>query len=100
MVTPPTALGLVRDLTVNHEIVISGLDVLILGAGGAVRGILDPLFDEQPARVVIANRTLSRAEQLSRIFSDRGDIKACGFDALKGSNFTLSSMGHQQACRE
>ncbi|MBI4006340.1 MAG: shikimate dehydrogenase [Gammaproteobacteria bacterium] len=81
--------GLVRDLTVNHEIVISGKDVLILGAGGAVRGILDPLFDEQPARVVIANRTLSRAEQLSRTFSDRGDIKACGFDALKGKQFHI-----------
>jgi len=80
-------IGLMRDLTVNHGIKITGQDVLILGAGGAVRGILDPLFDEQPAHVVIANRTLSRAEQLAGVFFDRGDINACSYAALKGKRF-------------
>jgi len=81
--------GLIRDLTINHDISIKDKDILILGAGGAVRGILDPLFDEQPNKVVIANRTISRSEELADIFSDRGDISACGFDELAGSRFDI-----------
>jgi len=81
--------GLIRDMTINHDISIKDKDILILGAGGAVRGILDPLFDEQPNKVVIANRTVSRAEELTDIFSDRGDISACGFDELAGSSFDI-----------
>ena len=82
-------IGLVRDLTINQDIAIKDKDILILGAGGAVRGILDPLFDEYPGRVVIANRTVSRAEKLADIFSDRGDISACGLDGLAGSSFDI-----------
>lgn len=82
-------IGLIRDLTINHDISIKDKDILILGAGGAVRGILDPLFDEQPNKVVIANRTVSRAEELTDIFSDRGDISACGFDELAGSSYDI-----------
>jgi len=81
--------GLIRDLTINHDITIRDKDILILGAGGAVRGILDPLFDEQPGSVVIANRTVSRAEKLADTFSDRGDISACGFNSLGGSSFDI-----------
>ncbi len=81
--------GLIGDLTINHDISIKDKDILILGAGGAVRGILDPLFDEQPNKVVIANRTVSRAEELTDIFSDRGDISACGFDELAGSSYDI-----------
>lgn len=81
--------GLIRDMTINHDIAIKDKDILILGAGGAVRGILDPLFDEQPNKVVIANRTVSRAEELTDIFSDRGEISACGFDELAGSSYNI-----------
>jgi shikimate dehydrogenase len=81
--------GLIRDMTINHDISIKDKDILILGAGGAVRGILDPLFDEQPNKVVIANRTVSRAEELTDIFSDRGEISACGFDELAGSSYNI-----------
>ncbi len=81
--------GLIRDMTINHDISIKDKDILILGAGGAVRGILDPLFDDQPNKVVIANRTVSRAEKLTDIFSDRGDISARGFDELAGSRFDI-----------
>jgi shikimate dehydrogenase len=81
--------GLIRDLTVNHEISIKDKDILILGAGGAVRGILDPLFDEHPGKLVIVNRTVSRAEKLADIFSDRGEISACGYDELAGSCFDI-----------
>ncbi len=82
-------IGLIRDLTINHKLSIKDKNILILGAGGAARGILDPLFDEQADRVVIANRTVSRAEKLVDIFSDRGDISACGFDELVNSNFDI-----------
>lgn len=82
-------IGLIRDLTINQGIAIKGKDILILGAGGAVRGILDPLLDEHPDRVVIANRTVIRAEKLVDIFSDHGDISACGFDELAGSSFDI-----------
>jgi len=81
--------GLIRDLTINQDILINDKDILILGAGGAVRGILDPLFDELPGRVVIANRTVSRVVKLADIFSDRGEISACGFDELAGSSFDI-----------
>jgi len=81
--------GLIRDLTVNHGISIKGKDILILGAGGAVRGILDPLFDEQPNKVINANRTVSRAEKLADTFSDRGDISGCGYDELAGRSFDI-----------
>ena len=82
-------IGLVRDLTINQGIAIKDKDILILGAGGAVRGILDPLIDEHPDRVVIANRTVSRAGKLADIFSDHVDISACGFDELAGSSFDI-----------
>ncbi|MFB3116629.1 MAG: shikimate dehydrogenase [Gammaproteobacteria bacterium] len=82
-------IGLIRDLTINHKLSIKDKNILILGAGGAARGILDPLFDEQADRVVIANRTVSRAEKLVDIFSDRGDISTCGFDELVSSNFDI-----------
>lgn len=80
-------IGLVRDLTVNHSVQISGKDILVLGAGGAVRGILDPLFDQGPARVLIANRTVSRAVELAGLFADRGKLEACDYDALRGQHF-------------
>ena len=80
-------IGLIRDLTMNHDIQLTGKDVLVLGAGGAVRGILDPLFDQDPARVVIANRTVSRAIELARLFLDRGELVACDYEALRGQHF-------------
>ncbi len=81
--------GLIRDLTINLEISIKDKDILILGAGGAVRGILDPLFDKEVGRITIANRTVNRAEELADMFSDRGDIFTCGFDELAGSGFDI-----------
>jgi len=81
--------GLIRDLTHNHDISIKDKDILVLGAGGAVRGILDPLFDSEAGRVTITNRTVSRAEELADIFSDRGAISVCGYDELAGSSFDI-----------
>ena len=81
--------GLICDLKNNHSITINDMDILIIGAGGAVRGILGPLFDQHPAKIVITNRTLSKAEQLARIFSDRGRLIVCDFNALVGRQFQL-----------
>ena len=71
--------GLVADLTRNLHCTIVGKRVLLLGAGGAARGVIEPLLNQQPAVLVIANRTVSRAEELAELFG-RG-IRACGFDA-------------------
>lgn len=71
--------GLVADLTRNLNCTIVGKRVLLLGAGGAARGVIEPLLDQQPAALVIANRTVSRAKELAELFG-RG-VRACGFDA-------------------
>ena len=81
--------GLLRDLRQNHGVVINTRNVLILGAGGAVRGILEQLLTAGPARVIIANRTLSRAVDLCNAFQDLGRVEACGFDDLGGEHFEL-----------
>ncbi|MGV8842134.1 MAG: shikimate dehydrogenase [Pseudomonas sp.] len=74
--------GLVRDLTVNAGFALGGQRILLLGAGGAVRGVLEPLLAEQPAALVIANRTLANAERLVAQFADLGPLTASAFDAL------------------
>lgn len=76
--------GLVRDLTINHGVQLKGARVLILGAGGAVRGVLGPLLEQQPSSLMIANRTLAKAEALARLFADEAratTLGACGFEA-------------------
>lgn len=61
--------GLLRDLTHNLGWAITGKRVLLLGAGGAVRGVIGPLLAQAPSRLVIANRTLARAEELVQLFN-------------------------------
>jgi len=71
--------GLVADLTRNLHCTLAGRRILLLGAGGAARGVIEPLLDQQPAALVIANRTVGRAQELAELF-DRG-VRACGFDS-------------------
>jgi shikimate dehydrogenase len=71
--------GLVNDLLNNH-VKLTGKNILILGAGGAVRGVLEPLLAQNPAELCIANRTVEKAEQLAREFADLGPMTACGYD--------------------
>lgn len=74
--------GLVTDIRDNLSWTIAARRVLILGAGGAVRGVLAPILAEQPAEILIANRTGSRAEDLAREFSDLGKIDGMGYQKL------------------
>ena len=71
--------GLVNDLLHNH-VDMTGKNILILGAGGAVRGVLEPLLAQNPAEVCIVNRTVEKAELLAREFADLGPMTACGYD--------------------
>lgn len=81
--------GLVRDITANLRCDIVGSDILVLGAGGAVRGVLGPLLDERPASLTVGNRSVDKAEALAQLFAGRARIETCGFEALKGRSFDL-----------
>lgn len=85
--------GLIRDLCGNSGATISGKRVLVLGAGGAVRGVLGPLMEERPAAIVIANRTVDRAVGLALEFGALGPVSGCGFDALAGQQFNMGING-------
>ncbi|WP_062060159.1 shikimate dehydrogenase [Cellvibrio sp. OA-2007] len=81
-------IGMIHDMH-NLGWELEGKRVLILGAGGAVRGILQPLLEENPAQIVIANRTFSKAEELAKNFHDMGDVQAKTFEQLAGETFDL-----------
>ncbi len=81
--------GLITDLRDNLSVEIIDASVLILGAGGATRGIIPPIMDQNPAELVIANRTVEKANSLANGFVDLGNISGCGFDALKNRQFNL-----------
>lgn len=78
-------IGLCRDLVDNHQIELEGKRILLLGAGGAARGVIEPLLSYQPAELVIANRTASKAQLLAELYADFGTISGGGFDELSGS---------------
>jgi shikimate dehydrogenase len=81
--------GLVRDLCDNLGLIITQRRVLILGAGGATRGVLAPLLGLEPAIVVIANRTPERAEALAAAFADLGVTQGVGFEYVGETPFDL-----------
>ena len=76
--------GLVRDLTANLGLELAGRRILLLGAGGAARGVLAPLLALAPAVLVVANRTRERASELARRFRDAGPVEGVGIDAMGG----------------
>jgi shikimate dehydrogenase len=75
-------IGLLRDLTINLGVTLEGSNILILGAGGATRGIVGPLLEMQPESIRIANRTLDKAQALADHFSRFGSVSACRFDVV------------------
>jgi shikimate dehydrogenase len=93
-------IGLIRDLIHNQDIILSSKRILILGAGGAVRGVIKPILDQMPERLVIANRTLSKAEHLISLFKTDVPLIASSYEALSTSfdliiNGTSASLGEQ-----
>jgi shikimate dehydrogenase len=82
-------IGLIRDLVDNLKINLCGQKVLILGAGGAVRGVLEPLLAQSPAELTIANRNLDRARQLARDFTSFGNIEAVAYNLLQREGYHL-----------
>ncbi|MDH5572846.1 MAG: shikimate dehydrogenase [Gammaproteobacteria bacterium] len=81
--------GLVHDLINNKGIAIKGSRILLMGAGGAARGVLALLLEQQPEIVVIANRTAEKAITLAAIFADLGNVSGSGYENLKGQQFDL-----------
>ncbi|MYN28081.1 shikimate dehydrogenase [Duganella levis] len=79
--------GLVADIVNNAGVSITGKRVLLLGAGGAVRGVVLPILEHRPAQLVIANRTVAKAEELVEQFAalgGEGVVSACGFADIEG----------------
>jgi len=76
-------IGLVRDLMNNAGVTLQGKRILLLGAGGAVRGVVEPILEQKPLSLVIANRTVDKAELLAQIFASLGPVAASGFDWLE-----------------
>lgn len=81
--------GLVRDLCSNLGLVVTHRRVLIVGAGGATRGVLAPLLGLEPSLIVIANRTPERASALAAAFADLGATQGVGFEDVGEQPFDL-----------
>jgi shikimate dehydrogenase len=75
--------GLVRDILGNLGQELRGQRILVLGAGGATRGILQPLLEQNPQSLFIANRTAAKARELAAIFSNLGSVQGGGFDEVE-----------------
>lgn len=76
-------IGLVTDITQHLKWVLNNKNILIMGAGGAVRGILEPFINESPKSITIVNRTKEKAQQLANDFSDVFSVSACSYPELE-----------------
>ena len=92
--------GFINDLRKNYGINLQNKSILILGAGGTVKSIIERLVPEEIKNVVIVNRTLSRAEELEKKFKNKIDIKSFSYETLpidifdviiNGTSLSLSS---------
>ena len=75
-------IGLVTDIVRNARVAMQGKRILLLGAGGAARGVILPLLQQRPKELVIANRTASKADELARAFAGHGPIRAIAVENL------------------
>jgi shikimate dehydrogenase len=82
-------IGLVRDMIANLGWAVQGLRVLVLGAGGAARGVLEPLLRERPRELLVVNRTPARASQLATEFSDIAPLEGGAYDLIGERQFDL-----------
>lgn len=81
--------GLVRDLTTNLKVNLAEARVLMVGSGGAVRGVVAPLLDQGPALIMIAGRSAERGEALARTFGALGPVQGCSIDSLGRAPFDI-----------
>ena len=81
-------IGLVNDLR-HHQVELAQQRILILGAGGASRGIILPILECRPSTVSVANRTLAKAEALVADFAGHGTLQALSFEQLAGLQFDV-----------
>lgn len=81
--------GLVTDLVTNHAVSLKDKRILLMGAGGAARGVLLPLFAQQPALLFIVNRTAEKAIDLAEQFNDLGNIAGGGYDDITEQQFDV-----------
>ncbi|MCK4865390.1 MAG: shikimate dehydrogenase [Gammaproteobacteria bacterium] len=81
--------GLVNDLMINHSIELTGKNILLMGAGGAARGVLNPLLKQNPSSLFIANRTPDKAKDLASDFSDAGNISGGGYEHIPDEKFDV-----------
>lgn len=82
-------IGLTQDLCVNQRVVVTRRRVLIIGAGGAVRGVLAPLLALAPEALIIANRTADRARALAAAFAQMGNVEGVGFRYIAGGPYDI-----------
>lgn len=82
-------IGLVRDIQERMGFALQGKRVLLLGAGGAARGVILPMLDEQPHSITIANRTFEKALALHEQFADFANLQVRHFADLTGESFDL-----------
>ena len=82
-------IGLISDLERNQQIELADRRVLILGAGGAARGVVGPLLDREVRSLTVANRTPFKARKIAAEFSDMGQIDGCTFSEIEGPPFDL-----------
>lgn len=81
--------GLVRDVVHNLQTPLKGQRILLMGAGGAVRGALLPILEEGPKEVVIANRSIQKACDLASIGAPYGRVRSCTYAQLEGLGFDV-----------
>ena len=81
--------GLVTDLGCNHLFNFAGSKILLLGAGGASKGVIRPLLEQNPDLLVVANRTASKAVDLADSVSELGAVTGMGLEELSGKRFDL-----------
>jgi len=81
--------GLLNDLTVNHSIQLENKSVLILGAGGTVKSILERLSNQMTKEIIVANRTVSRAKALEKKFNKKTRVTAYSYNELSDRSFDI-----------
>jgi shikimate dehydrogenase len=81
--------GVVRDITQNLGVALAEREILVLGAGGASRGIMSSLLAEHPRSLTVSNRTFAKAEAIAELFAPHGPIAAVPPDALAGRAFDI-----------